>query len=80
MPWGVIKGTFHSISCVSRHFMPQGDEGQRVRGGVLGLGLLVGGATFAYGYSCGCTKAEILAINDDGESPGLPEHTQPIHP
>jgi hypothetical protein len=31
----------------------------------LGLGLLLGGATFAYGLSCGCTKAEILAINDD---------------
>uniref|UniRef100_A0A7S3QNX9 Uncharacterized protein n=2 Tax=Dunaliella tertiolecta TaxID=3047 RepID=A0A7S3QNX9_DUNTE len=43
----------------------KGSEGERVRGGVLGLGLLVGGATFSYGYSCGCKKAEILAINDD---------------
>lgn len=42
-----------------------GQEGQRIRGGVLGLGLLVGGATFAFGYEAGCTKAEILAINDD---------------
>jgi hypothetical protein len=40
-----------------------------VRGGALGLGLLLGGATFAYAYSCGCRKAEILAINDDGEAP-----------
>jgi len=45
----------------------KGDEGERVRGGALGLGPLVGGATFSYGYGCGCTKAEILAINDDGE-------------
>ena len=42
-----------------------GDVGQRVRGGPLGLGLLLGGATFAYGHSRGCSKAEILAINDD---------------
>jgi hypothetical protein len=45
----------------------KGEEGQRIKGGVLGLGLLLGGATFAYGYSCGCRKAEILAINDDGK-------------
>lgn len=40
----------------------------------LGLGLLLGGAVFSYGRSCGCRKAEILAINDDGEllrGPGL---------
>ena len=43
-----------------------GDEGQRVRGGVLGLGLLLGGAVFAHGLSRGAIKAEILAINDDG--------------
>lgn len=30
----------------------------------------MGGATFSYGHSCGCTKAEILAINDDGECHG----------
>lgn len=45
-------------------------EGERLRGGVLGLGLLMGGAVFSYGYSCGCTKAEILAINDDGRWQG----------
>ena len=45
----------------------KGEEGQRIRGGALGLGLLLGGATFAYGSSCGCQKAEILAINDDGK-------------
>jgi hypothetical protein len=44
----------------------KGDEGQRVRGGVLGLGLLIGLAVFAHGAACGCRKAEILAINDDG--------------
>lgn len=45
----------------------KGDEGSRTRGGVLGLGLLIGGATFAHGMAQGCSKAEILAINDDGE-------------
>ena len=44
----------------------RGEEGERTRGGVLGLGLLLGGATFAHGLACGCRKAEILAINDDG--------------
>ncbi|KAG2496074.1 hypothetical protein HYH03_005993 [Edaphochlamys debaryana] len=43
----------------------KGEEGQRVRGGALGLGLLMGGATFAYGNAAGCRTAEILAINDD---------------
>ena len=42
-----------------------GDEGSRIRGGVLGLGLLLGGATFSYGWRCGCMRAEILAIDDD---------------
>ena len=32
---------------------------------MLGLGLLLGGAVFAYGLQQGCRKAEILAINDD---------------
>ncbi|KAG2430833.1 hypothetical protein HXX76_009807 [Chlamydomonas incerta] len=43
----------------------KGGDGQRVRGGALGLGLLLGGATFAYGHARGCRTAEILAINDD---------------
>ncbi|GLC38882.1 hypothetical protein PLESTB_001714300 [Pleodorina starrii] len=43
----------------------KGDAGERIRGGLLGLGLLLGGATFAYGYRRGCRTAEILAINDD---------------
>ena len=46
----------------------RGEEGQRVRGGILGLGLLIAMAVFAHGYAAGCSKAEILAINDDGES------------
>lgn len=45
----------------------KGEEGDRVRKNPLGLGLLLGGAVFAYGLSSGCSKAEILAINDDGE-------------
>jgi len=45
----------------------QGDEGSRVRKNALGLGLLLGGAVFSYGRTCGCSKAEILAINDDGK-------------
>ena len=45
----------------------RGSEGERLRGGILGLGLLMGGAVFSYGYSRGCRKAEILAIKDDGK-------------
>lgn len=44
----------------------RGEQGDRTRGGILGLGLLIGGATFAFGWEHGCKKAEILAINDDG--------------
>ena len=44
----------------------RGDEGDRIRGGALGLGLMIGCATFAYGVRKGCKKAEILAIKDDG--------------
>ncbi|GIL78233.1 hypothetical protein Vretimale_7607 [Volvox reticuliferus] len=43
----------------------KGDAGQRIRGGALGLGLLLGGATFTHGFRHGCRTAEILAINDD---------------
>jgi hypothetical protein len=45
----------------------RGDEGARVRRNALGLGLLLGAAVFSFGASCGCRRAEILAINDDGE-------------
>jgi hypothetical protein len=45
----------------------KGEAGDRIRKNPLGLGLLLGGAVFSYGRSCGCKKAEILAINDDGE-------------
>jgi hypothetical protein len=44
------------------------------RGNALGLGLLLGAATFAYFRQKGCTKAEILAINDDGEESRLFTH------
>lgn len=43
----------------------RGEQGGRTRGGVLGLGLLMGAATFAYGRARGCRKAEILAINGE---------------
>ncbi|GFR44528.1 hypothetical protein Agub_g5798 [Astrephomene gubernaculifera] len=43
----------------------KGEDGQRLRGGPLGLGLLMGAATFAFGHQRGCRVAEILAINDD---------------
>ena len=50
--------------------MKKGSETRtRAWGSPLGLGLLLGGATFAYGYEAGCRKAEILAINDDGMFP-----------
>lgn len=44
----------------------QGERSDRLRGGTLGMGLLLGGAAFAHGLANGCRKAEILAINDDG--------------
>ncbi|KAK9838153.1 hypothetical protein WJX81_004628 [Elliptochloris bilobata] len=43
----------------------KGPDGERVRGGILGLGLLMGGAVFSFGRSCRCHRAEILAIRDD---------------
>lgn len=44
-----------------------GEEGDRLRGGILGLGYLLATAVFAHGYWNGCRKAEILAINDNGK-------------
>lgn len=61
-----------ALVCWHMHFIMgllcrvRGSEGERLRGGVLGLGLLMGGAVFAFGHSCGCKRAEILAIKDDG--------------
>ena len=52
------------------HCRMKGDKGDRIRRNPLGLGLLLGGAVFSYGKQCGCKKAEILAINDDGK----PQH------
>ncbi|KIY95148.1 hypothetical protein MNEG_12813 [Monoraphidium neglectum] len=44
----------------------RGEEGARVRGGAgLAVGLLLGGAVFSHAHAAGCSKAEILAINDD---------------
>lgn len=56
-----------AITCSGVHCRLRGEAGDRLRGGALGLGLMIGGAAFAYGASCGCTKAEILAVNDDGK-------------
>ncbi|KAK9793722.1 hypothetical protein WJX73_010508 [Symbiochloris irregularis] len=57
-----------------------GTEGQRMRGGILGLGLLVAMTVFAHGYAAGCTTAEILAINDDDAwHRRLVRHYQRIH-
>ncbi len=36
-------------------------------GGMMGTGVLLGTSVLAHGWSIGCRKAEILAINDDGE-------------
>ena len=39
----------------------------RVRGGsFFGLSLLIAAAVMSHGLECGCRKAEMLAINDDG--------------
>ena len=39
----------------------------RIRGGsFFGLSLLIVAAIMSYGHECGCSKAEMLAINDDG--------------
>ena len=43
-----------------------GEEGDRIRGGILGLGTLMAVAVFSHGFWSGCRTAEILAINDDG--------------
>lgn len=43
-----------------------------IPGGLLGLGVFVGVATFAYAISQGCKRAEILAINDSGALHPLP--------
>ena len=44
------------------------EDRQRIRGGSFwGLSLIVVVALLAHGYERGCTKAEALAINDDGE-------------
>ncbi len=40
---------------------------ERIRGGTFfGLSLLIVAAIMSHGHECGCVKAEMLAINDDG--------------
>lgn len=72
LPQGVTSGfvapPFGIMHCDTLQIFTRGikgQEGQRLRGGALGLGLLLGGATFAHGHAAGCRTAEILAINDD---------------
>lgn len=44
----------------------------RIRGGsFFGLSLLIAAATMSHGHECGCSKAEMLAINDDGMLSGF---------
>ena len=43
------------------------EEAENVRLGPMGLGRVLAKAVLAYGFSQGCRKAEILAINDDEE-------------
>ena len=44
-----------------------GAQELRQKGGFYGIGYLLATAVFALGYSKGCRKAEILAINDNGK-------------
>ena len=44
----------------------KGERGAKAKRNIVGLGLIVALASFAYGREAGCRKAEMLAINDDG--------------
>ena len=44
----------------------KGEAGAKAKRNLVGLGLIVALASFAYGREAGCSKAEMLAINDDG--------------
>ena len=44
----------------------KGEQGARAKRNLVGLGLIVALASFAWGRENGCRKAEMLAINDDG--------------
>lgn len=64
---GWINPISRSMHCEALQVFTKGmagEDGQRVRGGVHGLGLLIGACTFAFAQSKGCSRAEILAIND----------------
>lgn len=39
-------------------------ETLRMEKSLFGIGLYIGAVAIRYGYDCGCTKAELLAIND----------------
>lgn len=55
-----------SESYIPNARLAEGDR-DRIRGGsFFGLSLLIAAAVMSHGYACGCIKAEMLAINDDG--------------
>ncbi|KXZ46136.1 hypothetical protein GPECTOR_46g205 [Gonium pectorale] len=65
---GFVAPLFGLMHCDTMQIFTRGlkgADGQRLRSSPLGLGLLLGGAMFAYGHARGCRKAELLAINDD---------------
>ena len=62
----------YSPACCALHLMinmsrlAEADR-ERIRGGsFFGLSLLIVAAIMSHGFECGCVKAEMLAINDDG--------------
>ena len=66
---GFVVPAFRLMHCDTLEVFanrPGGLATAEERRGALGVGLLLRTAVFAHGHSCGCTKAEILAINDDG--------------
>ena len=52
---------------VSVFRLARSDKERVFGGGLFGLGLLVVAAIMSHGHACGCTKAEMLAINDNGK-------------
>lgn len=52
--------------CVPVFRLAKADKERVFGGGLFGLGLLVVAAIMSHGHACGCTKAEMLAINDNG--------------
>lgn len=62
-PFGLMH--CDSLRVFTRELQPRHGQSSAQRG--VGLGLFMCGAVIALGRQAGCPKAEILAINDDGE-------------